>query len=477
MSLKFINTQSRRKEEFTSIEPGHVRMYNCGPTIYDFAHIGNYRAYMFEDLLRRYLQYRRYRVTQVMNLTDIDDKIIRGLQEKGLTLKEYTNPFKQAFFEDLDALEIQRAEHYPEATDHIDEMVAIVQTLIEKGHAYEVDGSYYFKISSFPKYGSLSHMNLEDLKAGARVSADEYEKDTVSDFALWKAWEEADGPVFWETPIGKGRPGWHIECSAMSMKYLGETFDIHTGGVDNMFPHHENEIAQSECATGKTFANYWLHCEHLIVEGQKMSKSLGNFYTLRDITAKGYSPVAVRYLLLATHYRQQLNFTFDGLDGAKAAVERLIDFKRNLQAVDGADDSPDFAETLKKANDGFQANLDDDLNMSGATMTVSESSDHAFRGWRASIVCLVIYESMASGLPVVITENCGVEIRDGVDGFRVPIRDVQALKEKIVLLYEDNGLREQMSINARQWVEQHSWEKYRERVASILLHIYWKSRG
>ena len=366
MSLKFINTQSRRKEEFTSIEPGHVRMYNCGPTIYDFAHIGNYRAYMFEDLLRRYLQYRRYRVTQVMNLTDIDDKIIRGLQEKGLTLKEYTNPFKQAFFEDLDALEIQRAEHYPEATDHIDEMVAIVQTLIEKGHAYEVDGSYYFKISSFPKYGSLSHMNLEDLKAGARVSADEYEKDTVSDFALWKAWEEADGPVFWETPIGKGRPGWHIECSAMSMKYLGETFDIHTGGVDNMFPHHENEIAQSECATGKTFANYWLHCEHLIVEGQKMSKSLGNFYTLRDITAKGYSPVAVRYLLLATHYRQQLNFTFDGLDGAKAAVERLIDFKRNLQAVDGADDSPDFAETLKKANDGFQANLDDDLNMSGA---------------------------------------------------------------------------------------------------------------
>jgi cysteinyl-tRNA synthetase len=245
MSLKFINTQTRRKEEFTPLEPGHVRMYNCGPTIYDFAHIGNYRAYMFEDLLRRYLQYRGYRVTQVMNLTDIDDKIIRGLQEKELTLKEYTNPFKQAFFEDLDALGIQRAEHYPEATDHIDEMVAIVQTLIEKGHAYEVDGSYYFKISSFPKYGSLSHMKLEELKAGARVSADEYEKDTMSDFALWKAWEEADGPVFWETPLGKGRPGWHIECSAMSMKYLGETFDIHTGGVDNIFPHHENEIASA----------------------------------------------------------------------------------------------------------------------------------------------------------------------------------------------------------------------------------------
>lgn len=366
MSLKFINTQSRRKEDFTPLEEGHVRMYNCGPTIYDFAHIGNYRAYMFEDLLRRFLQYRGYRVTQVMNLTDIDDKIIRAVNEKNIALKEYTNQFKQAFFDDLDALGIERAEHYPEATEHIDEMVALVQKLIEKGHAYKADGSYYFKISSFPNYGSLSHMKLEDLKAGARVSADEYEKDTVSDFALWKGWEEADGPVFWETPIGKGRPGWHIECSAMSMKYLGETFDIHTGGVDNIFPHHENEIAQSECATGKPFSKYWLHCEHLIVEGRKMSKSLGNSYTLRDIVAKGYSPVAVRYLLLATHYRQQLNLTFDGLDAAKAAVERLIDFKRNLQAVDGATDNPDFAETLQQAYDGFQNCLDDDLNMSGA---------------------------------------------------------------------------------------------------------------
>jgi cysteinyl-tRNA synthetase len=366
MALRLINTQTRRKEEFTSLEPGHVRMYTCGPTIYDFAHIGNYRAYTFEDLLRRYLKYRGYKVTQVMNLTDIDDKIIRGVNKKGITLKEYTNPYKQAFFEDLDALGIERAEHYPAATDHINEMVAIVQALVKKGHAYEADGSYYFKISSFPKYGSLSHMKLEDLKAGARIAADEYEKDTVSDFALWKAWDEADGPVYWDTPLGKGRPGWHIECSAMSMKYLGETFDIHTGGVDNMFPHHENEIAQSECATGRTFSRYWLHCEHLIVEGQKMSKSLGNFFTLRDLTAKGYSPVAVRYLLLATHYRQQLNFTMDGLDGAKAAVERLIDFKRNLQAVEGGSDNADFPAIVQKAYDGFGECLDDDLNISGA---------------------------------------------------------------------------------------------------------------
>ena len=366
MALRFINTQTRRKEEFTSLEPGHVRMYTCGPTIYDYAHIGNYRAYMFEDLLRRYLKYRGYKVTHVMNLTDIDDKIIRGVNKQGIALKEYTDPFKQAFFEDLDALGIERAEFYPAATDHIKEMVELVQKLIARGHAYQADGSWYFKISSFPRYGSLSHMKLEDLKAGARISADEYEKDTVSDFALWKAWDETDGRVFWDTPLGKGRPGWHIECSAMSMKYLGETFDIHTGGVDNMFPHHENEIAQSECATGKTFSRYWMHCEHLIVEGQKMSKSLGNFFTLRDLTAKGYSPVAVRYLLLATHYRQQLNFTMDGLDGAKAAVERLIDFKRNLQAVDGGKDDADFAVALQQAYDGFQNNLDDDLNISGA---------------------------------------------------------------------------------------------------------------
>ncbi len=366
MGLRFRNTKSRRTEEFEPLTPGQVRMYTCGPTIYDFAHIGNFRAYTFEDLLRRYLKYRGYDVVQVMNLTDIDDKIIRGVNEKNIPLKEYTKPFADAFFADVDSLNIERAEHYPAATDHIDEMVEIIQRLIENGHAYQVDGSYYFKISSFPRYGALSNMQLDQLKAGARVSADEYEKDTVSDFALWKGWDEADGPVFWETLLGKGRPGWHIECSAMSMKYLGESFDIHTGGVDNIFPHHENEIAQSEGATGKPFATYWLHCEHLIVEGQKMSKSLGNFYTLRQILDKGYSPLAVRYLLIATHYRQQLNFTFDGLEAAKNAIQRLTDFRRNLEAIEGGKDNPEINGIIEKAEQGFAGWMDDDLNISGA---------------------------------------------------------------------------------------------------------------
>jgi len=366
MSLRFTNTRTRQKEEFRPLGPGRVRMYTCGPTVYDFAHIGNFRTYMFEDLLRRYLKYRGYEVVQVMNLTDVDDKTIRGMQKEKVSLEQYTAPYKRAFFEDLDALGIERAEHYPEATAHIREMVELVQKLLERGHAYQADSSYYFKISTFPAYGSLSGMKLDELKVGARVSADEYEKDSASDFALWKAWDEADGPVSWETPLGKGRPGWHIECSAMSMKYLGESFDVHTGGVDNIFPHHENEIAQSECATGKPFVKYWLHSAHLIVEGQRMAKSLGNYYTLRDITAKGYSPVAVRYLLLATHYRQQLNFTFDGLEAAKAAVERLTDFRRNLQAVEGTVDNPEFAAVLETAYAGFESNLDDDLNISGA---------------------------------------------------------------------------------------------------------------
>ena len=366
MSLRFTNTLTRKKEEFIPLVPGQVRMYTCGPTVYDFAHIGNFRTYLFEDLLRRYLKYRGYQVVQVMNLTDIDDKTIRGSQAQNISLPEYTARYKQAFFADLDTLGIERAEHYPEATTHIPEMVRIIQRLVERKHAYKAEGSYYFKIASFPQYGALSHMKLNELQAGARVSSDEYEKESVSDFALWKAWDEADGPVFWETPLGKGRPGWHIECSAMSMKYLGETFDIHTGGVDNIFPHHENEIAQSQCATGKPFVRYWMHSEHLIVEGQKMSKSLGNFFTLRDITAKGYPPVAVRYLLLSTYYRQQLNFTFEGLDAAKGAIERLIDFRRNLETVEGGTDNPEFAQALSNAYAGFEANLDDDLNISGA---------------------------------------------------------------------------------------------------------------
>ncbi len=366
MALRFKNSLTRAKEDFKPIESGKVRMYTCGPTVYDFAHIGNYRTYMFEDLLRRYLKYKGYQVTQVMNLTDVDDKTIRDSRAAGVPLKKHTQPLIEAFFEDLDALGMERAEHYPAATDHIPEMVALVKKLLEKGLAYEIDGNYYFKIAAFSDYGKLAKLDLTGLKAGARVAADEYEKDSVSDFALWKAWEEADGDVSWETELGKGRPGWHIECSAMSMKYLGHHFDIHCGGVDNMFPHHENEIAQSEGATGEKFVNYWLHSEWLIAEGRKMSKSLGNYYTLRDILAKGYPAPAVRYLLLATHYRQQLNFTYKGLDAARGALERYNDFIANLSEYPGGQSDGSTGDVIQKATTGFENTLDDDLNISGA---------------------------------------------------------------------------------------------------------------
>lgn len=364
MALRFFNTLTRKKEEFVPIEPGKVGMYCCGPTVYDYAHIGNFRTYMFEDLLRRYLEYKGFKVTQVMNITDVDDKTIAGSRSKKISLSEYTKEYKDAFFEDLDFLNIERAEHFPEATAHIKEMVDLVKKLLDKGFAYRSNGDIYFKLSSFKEYGKLSKMKLENLKIGARVASDEYEKEQASDFALWKGWDQKDGDVFWETELGKGRPGWHIECSAMSMKYLGEHFDIHTGGIDNMFPHHENEIAQSESANGKKFVNYWLHSLHLIVEGRKMAKSFGNTYTLRDILDKGYNPKAVRYVLLATHYRQQLNFTFNGLKAAKNAIQRLFDFLDNLKRVKGEKDNLEVDSLLQKAKMKFEDVLDDDLNIS-----------------------------------------------------------------------------------------------------------------
>jgi len=366
MALVFKNSLTLTRDEFVPIEPGKVRMYTCGPTVYNYAHIGNFRAYIFEDLLRRYLKFKGYEVTQVMNLTDIDDKTIRDSQAEGISLKEFTDRYIAAFFDDLDTLGIERAEHYPAATDHIDEMVLIINQLVEHGLAYEVEGNYYFKISAFKDYGKLAHLDMSGLKAGARVSSDEYEKESVSDFALWKAWDEKDGDVYWDTELGKGRPGWHIECSAMSMKYLGEQFDIHTGGVDNMFPHHENEIAQSEGATGRKFVNYWMHCEYLIVDGRKMSKSLGNFYTLRDIIDKGFSGFAVRYLLMATHYRQQLNFTMEGLDAASSALQRYNDFISNLEDYPGGESSGEAEGIIDATLAGFEDQLDDDLNISGA---------------------------------------------------------------------------------------------------------------
>ncbi|HCK98557.1 MAG TPA: cysteine--tRNA ligase [Candidatus Marinimicrobia bacterium] len=366
MSTFFYNTMTRRKEEFRPISSGRIKMYTCGPTVYNFAHIGNFRAYIFEDLLRRYLKFKGYQVTQVMNITDVDDKIIRDANKSGTSITEFTKAYRDAFFEDLDILGIERAEYYPAATEHISEMVQLVQSLLEKGVAYRTeDGSIYFKVSEYPDYGKLAHLNIEEMRRGSRVQNDEYEKEEIRDFALWKGWKEEDRSVYWDTEIGKGRPGWHIECSAMSMKYLGHHFDIHTGGVDNIFPHHENEIAQSEAATGEKFVNYWLHCEHLMVEGDKMSKSAGNFYRLRELLDKGIDATAIRYVLLSTHYRQKLNFTFDKLKAAAKSITRLRDFKKSLSG-EFKSGSLQLNDSVEKYLTEFEAALDDDLNISGA---------------------------------------------------------------------------------------------------------------
>jgi cysteinyl-tRNA synthetase len=366
MALRFHNSLTRRREDFHPLVPGQVGLYTCGPTVYNYAHIGNFRTFVFEDLLRRALAFCGYRVTQVMNFTDVDDKTIRGSQEAGESLADFTARYKQAFFEDLDTLRIQRAEAYPEATGHIDEMVALIGRLAERGHTYEDQGSTYFRLSTFPGYGRLANLNPEQMRGTGRVDNDEYEKEDVRDFALWKAWTPEDGPVFWETPLGKGRPGWHIECSAMSMKYLGEHFDIHTGGVDNRFPHHENEIAQSCCATGGPFVGTWLHSEFLLVEGKKMSKSLGNFYTLRDLLEKGLDPVAIRYTLLSVHYRAQLNFSFDGIEASAQAVRRLRDLRRRLAQPGMGVGSGLAGEQVERCRREFTAALEDDLNLAGA---------------------------------------------------------------------------------------------------------------
>jgi cysteinyl-tRNA synthetase len=359
------NTMSRQLEEVVPLEDNHIRLYTCGPTVYNAAHIGNFRTYVFEDLLRRYMKYCGFRVTQVMNLTDVDDKTIRGTREAGVTLRDYTQTYKDMFFEDVKTLNIEAAEHYPAATDHVPEMIDLISRLLEKGLAYQSDdGSLYFSIAKFNDYGRLARIDTSGLRSGARVAQDEYEKESASDFALWKAWTEEDGDVVWDSPWGRGRPGWHIECSAMSMKYLGESFDMHTGGVDNMFPHHDDEIAQSEGATGKPFVKYWLHSAHLVVDGKKMSKSLGNFYTLREVMERGYQGREVRYVLLGAHYRQSLNFTFEAVEAARASLARLDEFGDRLREFKTSGEGlPAWAE---KAKAGFEAALNDDLNIAEA---------------------------------------------------------------------------------------------------------------
>jgi cysteinyl-tRNA synthetase len=366
-NIHFFNTFTHQKEKFVSIEPGKVKMYTCGPTVYDYIHIGNLRAFLFEDIVRRWLEYRGFQVTQVMNVTDVDDRTIKASKALGMPIKQHTERFIKAFFEDIEALNIEKADYYPKATEHIPEMVALVKKLLEKGYAYRgEDNSVYFAISKFKDYGKLARIQVGDLKAGARVKVDEYAKEEASDFVVWKAWDKDDGDVFWVTEIGKGRPGWHIECSAMSMKYLGETFDIHCGGVDNMFPHHENEIAQSEAATGKKFVNYWLHNEHLLVEGKKMAKRLHNYYTLKDLMAKGYDPTAIRYLMMSAHYRQQINFTFEGLEAARKTLERLTNFVNRLLETNGKPAGDKINQLNEGVQKGFEAAMDDDLNVSVA---------------------------------------------------------------------------------------------------------------
>ena len=366
--MKFFNTMGRAVEEFNPINPAEVGLYTCGPTVYNFAHIGNFRAYLFEDILKRSLEYNGYKVKHVMNLTDVDDKTIRDSQAAKIPLNDFTAKYKKAFFEDLDKLRIERADVYPEATTHIPEMIDTIQTLLDKGYAYQSDDKcIYFSIDKFPEYGKLAKIDRENQRAGVRINTDEYAKDSVADFALWKAWDEKDGDVKWDSPWGEGRPGWHIECSAMSMKYLGKTFDIHTGGVDNMFPHHEDEIAQSESANGCRFVNYWLHCEHLTIDKKKMSKSLGNFYTLRDLEAKGYTGREVRWVLIGTHYRAKLNFSIGALDSARAALAKFDNLFARLKAAPAGDAK--LAEATEAANAGkaaFTAAVSDDLNISEA---------------------------------------------------------------------------------------------------------------
>ena len=370
MAIRLFNTYSRQLEAFTPLDPAGrvVKMYTCGPTVYNHAHIGNFRAYIFEDLLQRHLEARGFAVERVMNLTDVEDKTIRGAREARVPLAEFTSKFKQAFFEDLATLRIKRAAHFPEATEarYIARMIEMIRVLEEREIAYQAeDKSLYFRLSKFPEYGKLAHLNLDELRPSGRVRSDDYEKENIGDFALWKAWDEADGDVKWESPWGPGRPGWHIECSAMATAILGPELDIHCGGVDNIFPHHEAEIAQSESCTGRKFARYWLHCAHLMVDGQKMSKSLGNFYTLRDLLAKGWSGREVRYALLTVNYRLPLNFTISGLEAARAALRRIDEWVQRLSEL-GRGVESQHSDYKIHVDRFFDAGLDDDLNISGA---------------------------------------------------------------------------------------------------------------
>ncbi len=360
MSIKFYNTLTKNKEEFQPIIKGEVKLYTCGPTVYDTAHIGNFRTFLFEDLLKRFLLLKGYKVTHVMNLTDVDDKTILRSNNENISVHDLTEKYIKLFFSDLHALKIIPADHYPKATEHVPEMIEMIEKLIENGYAYKSnDNSVYFKIDKFEEYGKLANLNLAEQKKTQRIVTDDYSKENPQDFVLWKAWKMDDGEVFWNSPWGKGRPGWHIECSAMSTKYLGEHFDIHCGGVDNIFPHHENEIAQSECANNNKFVNYWLHSEHLLIDGRKMSKSAGNFYKIADLIEMGFTPEALRYLLLSGHYRTNINFSVDKKHEALKVIQRINDFYNRLMDLSAKCDDTDKLPVEYKL---FENALEDDLN-------------------------------------------------------------------------------------------------------------------
>jgi len=365
MSLKFYNTLRNRIEEFKEIKKGNIGLYTCGPTVYDYAHIGNFRTFISQDLLKRYLLYLGYNVNHVMNITDVDDRTIRKSNDLKIPLDQVTDKYIKAFFQDLEILNILKANVYPRATEHIKDMIRTIEKLETNGFAYKKSNSVYFSIEKFKEYGKLANISKENLILGKSIDADNYDKDNIQDFVLWKGKKE--GEPFWPTKYGDGRPGWHIECSVMSMKYLGEHFDIHGGGVDLIFPHHENEVAQSQCATGKPFVNYWIHCQHLVLDTQKMSKSLGNVFNLRDLLDEGYDPMVIRYLLISTHYRKLLKFSFDSLERSKQALKRITDFifvLNGLKTTEG--ETNDIIDLIEENELRFRKNMDSDLNISGA---------------------------------------------------------------------------------------------------------------
>jgi cysteinyl-tRNA synthetase len=371
MALRFYNTLTQQVEPFAPLHGNVVRMYTCGPTVYNFVHIGNLRTFTFQDILRRWLQARGYQLDHVMNITDVEDKIIRNAAAEHKSIAEYTAVYTQAFLDDIATLRLQQPERWAKATEHIDDMAVAIEKLRDLGFTYVSEGSVYYRIANFPSYGKLSHNDFSGIRSGARVDVDEYDKADARDFVLWKA--QKDGEPAWQTPLGPGRPGWHIECSVMAMKYLGETLDIHTGGVDLTFPHHENEIAQSEALTGKPFVRFWLHAEHLSIDSQKMSKSLGNFYTLRDLIGMGYTPEVIRYQLAAVPYRKKLNFTFDGLKAAATSIDRLRNYKLRLETAKLADGvNEKLIARTSIATEAFDDALDDDLNTAEALAAVFE---------------------------------------------------------------------------------------------------------